>query len=124
VDKEPILIGERIAELRIGKGLTQTELASAVGVSQSSVSQMELGKVSRVDAWIVAKLAQALETTMDYLLAMTDDPSPRRSVQRLAVDEAIRQVLILSPAARDALAEFLRLARLEGQTEPERGCTE
>lgn len=119
LEREPILVGERVAELRRRARMSQMALADVVGVSQASISGFERGRTTQVDAWIVAKMAAALGTTMDYLLALTDDPSPRHGGSRMAVDEAIRQVLLLSPEARDALAEFLRLLQIADRSNGE-----
>lgn len=112
MEREPVLIGDRIRELRIRLRQSQAGLAEHVGISQPTVSELERGVIVNVDAWIVAKLSAALETTMDYLLGLTDDPSPRYGGPRLALDEAVRQVLLLRPEAREALVEFLRLVQI------------
>jgi len=39
-------IGSRIAELRKLKGLSQDDLARTIGISRSSIAQMELGNRS------------------------------------------------------------------------------
>lgn len=38
------LIGKKIKDLRIKKGLTQSELSSMIGISQRSLSGIEIGK--------------------------------------------------------------------------------
>lgn len=116
MEREPVLIGERLEELRRRVGLSQSAVAERVGVTQPTISDLERGVYQNVDAWIVANLAGVLQTTMDYLLGLTNDPSPREG-PRLAVDEVTRQVLLLSPQARDALAEFLRLVQKHGDTD-------
>jgi putative transcriptional regulator len=119
---EPVLIGERIAELRRRVGMTQAALGEMVGVSQATISETENGRNPNVDAWIVARLAAALDTTMDYLLNLTDDPSPRPE-SRLAMGEALRRVLLLPPPARDALVEFLRMIQTAAQSDEQSECT-
>lgn len=111
MEREPVFLGDRLKELREQRGMTQTSLADLAGVSQPTISDLELGKNPRVDAWIVAKLASALHTTMRYLLGLTDNPVPPEDMPRLAVNEAVRRVLLLRPDARDALVEFLRIVQ-------------
>lgn len=65
-------IGRRIYELRKAKGLTQEQLAEAVGVSVPAVSKWETG-ISLPDITMLAPVARLLSTTVDYLLAYTMD---------------------------------------------------
>jgi transcriptional regulator with XRE-family HTH domain len=64
-------IGGRIRELRIQQGRSQKNLADAIGVREPTLSRYETGK--RVQSWeILCSLADAFNTTIDYLLARTD----------------------------------------------------
>lgn len=60
-------VGEQIAVLRKGKGLTQSELGERVGVSFQAVSKWERGE-TLPDITILPDLAKILETTVDYIL--------------------------------------------------------
>lgn len=60
-------IGERIKELRSKKKLTQSELAEQVGLSYIQIGRYEKHK-SRPSADVLQKLADALDTTTDYLM--------------------------------------------------------
>lgn len=62
--------GYRIAQLREKIGLSQTELAVKVGTSQKQISKYENG--AEPGAEKLALLAQALNTTTDYLMGLTD----------------------------------------------------
>lgn len=75
---------DRIRQLRIANGLTQDELALAVGYTdRSSVAKIELGKVD-LSLSKVAAIAQALHTTPKELLfpsnnvSTLDTPTRRR----------------------------------------------
>lgn len=57
-------IGSKLKELRIGKGLKQSELAEASGVSVFTISAIENGKASSL--LILIQLLRALEK-LDYL---------------------------------------------------------
>jgi transcriptional regulator with XRE-family HTH domain len=54
-------IGERIAELREAKLLKQTELAERAGISPSTLSQIESGRVPKPHIGTLRKIARALE---------------------------------------------------------------
>lgn len=66
-------IGDRIRERRKILGLTQKELARKVKVSSQVVSNWERGYTDP-DHDDIARLAEALETSSDYLLNRTDEP--------------------------------------------------
>lgn len=57
-------IGEKIATLRKGKGLTVRQLAEKTGLNQSNISSIENGKYS-AGLDVLNKIAQALDTTID-----------------------------------------------------------
>lgn len=59
-------IGHRIAAARMKAGLSQTELAEAVGVTRGLVGQWESHK-KKPGREIMGKLAKALTVSMDYL---------------------------------------------------------
>ena len=65
-------IGERIKELRVAKKLTQTELAKIVGLSYIQVGRYETQK-SNPSADVLQKLANALDTTADFLMQGSSD---------------------------------------------------
>lgn len=66
--------GKRLRTLRERKGYTQEELADAMGTSQRTVSAWENGQTPNGE--MVAKLARELRTSTDYLLGLTDNPTP------------------------------------------------
>ena len=62
---------ERLKELRAAKGLSQMQLAQAIGVSQSAIAKWELGKTEPTASAIIL-LAAFFDETTDYLLGVTD----------------------------------------------------
>lgn len=63
---------KRIRDLREDKDLTQKQLAEYLNVSQKSYSRYERGERT-IDPEILSKLATFHETTVDYLIELTDD---------------------------------------------------
>lgn len=59
-------IGERILELRKNQNISQTELASSMGVSRQAVSKWESDK-SSPDTVKLIQLAEYLNTEVEYL---------------------------------------------------------
>lgn len=65
------IIAKRIKELRKEKGITQVELAKAIGISQAIVSQYE-NSIYEPTASIIVKLADYFGVCTDYLLGRQD----------------------------------------------------
>lgn len=63
-------LGERIRRLRRGEGMSQVELGRRVGVKAVQISSYERGIYAPRIA-VLGRIAEALETTTDYLLAGT-----------------------------------------------------
>ena len=61
---------------RKAKGLTQTEVAQAIGLTQNGYSYWENGK-AKIDRDQLLKLAALYEVSVDYLLGNTDVPESR-----------------------------------------------
>lgn len=64
---------ERMKEQRKIKKLTQTSLAELVNSSRSSIAQIETDKYTPSYA-MLSLIADALDTTVDYLQGKTDNP--------------------------------------------------
>lgn len=83
VAQDAYVVGYRLAELRDKAGMTQTQLAEAMGVSQARVSAMERGEVASlmvasVRSYITAlggtvRIVASLDDT-DITLRLPDDP--------------------------------------------------
>jgi len=65
-------VGERIKELRTLKKLTQSDLAKEVGLTYIQVGRYETQK-SNPSSDVLQKLANALDTTTDYLMNGSQD---------------------------------------------------
>lgn len=80
--------GQRLKELRIKQGHTQESLAELIGADNRQVWRWESGKYAP-SADMLINLAQALNTTADYLLGLTDDPSPLRGDGLKATEQRV-----------------------------------
>lgn len=71
---------ERIKSYREKSGISQEELASKYGYTKQTVSSWENnGQIPRDS--VLRNLASFFETSTDYLLGLTDDPSPHKIQQ-------------------------------------------
>lgn len=74
-----LVLGRVVASLRERRGMSQAELASAVGMTQSTLSRMERGQ-AQPDAFTFRRLAEALGVTVAELSSYVDR-ALRRSEQ-------------------------------------------
>ncbi len=65
-------ISSILCELREEKGVSQKELAEAIGVSQSTIAKIEVGR-NEATASTIRKLAKYFNISTDYLLELEDD---------------------------------------------------
>jgi SOS-response transcriptional repressor LexA len=89
-------LGKRIREKRKAKGLSGQQLGDVFGISRSSVSDWERG-ATRPDPDKLVRLADALNTTVEYLLGnndvkqsviLTPKADPKRKVTDVNVTDA------------------------------------
>ena len=64
-----------IKALRKSRGYTQIKMQMLTGIDQSDYSKIETGKRGMTFEQC-RRIAAALETCMDYLAGLTDDPRP------------------------------------------------
>ncbi len=59
-------IGDRIKQIRIAAGLSQVSMAQKIGVGQSTLAQMETGRRSVAERYIIL-LASAFNVNADWI---------------------------------------------------------
>ena len=64
----------KLAEVRRKRGMTQAELAKAVGLAQASISTLESGETKPAFETLI-KLARTLGCSLDDLVDLEADPS-------------------------------------------------
>src|SRR5690625_1888165 len=86
-------IGERIRDLREGLGLSQADIAKAVGVKRPTVTGWETGH--RIpDRGFLPSLADVLGTTVDYILSgeLTSDKETKRTIRNHSLHEKLEDL--------------------------------
>jgi transcriptional regulator with XRE-family HTH domain len=76
------VLGERLRQRRKDQQLSQQELAALMQIPQSWISELENGKRPHVEADTVYRFCRALGCTSDYLVGLTDDPTPPKKRPR------------------------------------------
>ncbi len=66
---------ERIRDLRINQGPTQTQIAEVLHIKQNTYSQYEIG-VLNYPLDVVIRLALFYGTSVDYLVGLTNETKP------------------------------------------------
>lgn len=80
--RKEILKFERIRNLRIDHDFTQKQIAEYLNIKQNTYSQYEIG-VLNYPIDILIKLSAFYQTSVDYLLGLTDNPIPYEGSKRL-----------------------------------------
>jgi transcriptional regulator with XRE-family HTH domain len=94
-------IGQRIARIRKGKGLTQIELGEKIGVSQQLVASYEAGNIRLYDE-MVARFSLALGVNSDILLGLKK-PDKNPTGASLRVARRIREIEKLPEPRKKAI---------------------
>lgn len=68
---------KRIRDLREDKDLNQTDIANMLNMSQTGYSKYETGE-NDIPTAILIKLAKFYNVSTDYILELSDDPSPTK----------------------------------------------
>ena len=87
-------IGERVAEIRKERGLTQLELSSKVGIIRRLLGDYELGN-SRIYGEMITRLAVALEVSTDRLLGLEKGDNTTEEIS-LRYTKRIKEIESLS----------------------------
>ncbi len=97
--------GQRLAEIRKSRGITQAELGAAVGVSNRVIAYYELESTQPPGAMLV-DLARVLRVTTDELLGAT--PSRERVRPKIArLMKRLERVSDLPPTDQKAVLKFV-----------------
>ena len=72
-------IGERIRELRKRAKFTQPELAEKIGVHETTLRRWEQDKDKGAGFDMLQKIAEALNTTVGYLMGESDNPESEKT---------------------------------------------
>jgi transcriptional regulator with XRE-family HTH domain len=86
-----LTVGVRIKELRTQKKLNQPELARIIGLTYIQIGRYETGK-SNPSADVLNRLAQALDTTTDFLMKGTEDEEVAAQLSDKELLKQLRQV--------------------------------
>ena len=98
-------VGDRIAELRKQRGLSQGQLASMMGVSRQAISKWENGQTSP-DTLNLIRLAEVLENDVEYIA--TGQVRVDMSEVEPIVHTVVREVERIIPVERVVVKPIIR----------------
>jgi transcriptional regulator with XRE-family HTH domain len=70
--------------------MTQKELGTEAGVHPNTIARLERGRLNDLPGSMVARIAQTLGTSADFLLGITENEEPRESEQWAVAEETVR----------------------------------
>jgi transcriptional regulator with XRE-family HTH domain len=100
------ILAERIQTLRKQAGLTQIELADKIGVSKSQYIRYETKDV-QPPANIMNKLADALSTSVDYLISGDKNEKAKASLKNTELIQRFKEVDTLPEDEQGVLIKIM-----------------
>ena len=81
----------RIKDLREDRDMRQSDLATATGIDQRTISNYETGK-TYPDSYALIKLADFFDVSIDYLVGRTTTDTSTRTKRREIIDDIITKL--------------------------------
>jgi len=106
-------LGQRVAQKRKGIGLTQVELAKALGVAQQTMAHYEGGSL-RIPVALLPPLANSLGTSIEELVGEQKKPGKRGPAPKL--QQKLEELSRLSKPKQKFVMEMIdTVLQQEGQ---------
>lgn len=99
-------LGKRILELRKKKNLSQTDLANAAGISYAQIGRYET-KNTQPPAEVIKKIANALDTTVDYLINGDTDEKAKSALKDNELLQQFKAVEQMNEADRTVIKRLI-----------------
>lgn len=97
-------LSARVAQLRKEQGLTQAQLAEALGTSQQQVASYEVARL-RIPASMLPRLARVLGVTLEALIGEEEKPAKRGPTPKL--QQQLERLSALPKPKQRAVMEVL-----------------
>ena len=104
-------IGDKIYNLRLGKGLSRQQLAESIGVTHQQLQKYEKG-TNRISAGRLVLIATALDQTPEFFYAEFDKdvPAPEENTmhQRMCIEVSRNFMKLRNSEHQNAINSLLR----------------
>lgn len=108
--------GQRIKKAREEMGISQTELATRIGVSKQNMYKYENSIITNIPSDKIEAIANICEITPSYIMGWDDDVLPTEETDDKTIEmtptekETIELYLKLNPIAKEKIDEAVRQA--------------
>jgi transcriptional regulator with XRE-family HTH domain len=112
-----LLVGQRIRQLRKSRHLTQADLASRIGITQSDLSRMESGEY-KVGLDTLFRILQVFELSMSRFFeenALVEAEAEKAEDASREQAELMRDFTELSEDSRREVREFIAFKKAQAQ---------
>ena len=111
-------IAERIRLARKDAGMTLQEIATAIGVTKSTVQRYEQGRIENVKQPVLEAMARALDVNPEWLMDRSDRREPENEIGFDDFTYALhREAQALTEENRNKLLEMARIFRAAQQAD-------
>ena len=100
IDKLLQEIGDRVRQARLAKRMSQMDLAEAVGMSVSFISNIEVGKQSMNIRALIA-ISDVLNVSADWLLRSSTESD-------VTIDEILKELENCTPKEREVILKLVQ----------------
>lgn len=97
---------ERLKQARAKKGVSQSQLAKAIGVHVTNISRYERGE-NRPTSEVMGKLASELDVTADYLMDGSMDEKAKEAISDKELLSQFQRVAKLSNDRKAIVKELI-----------------
>jgi transcriptional regulator with XRE-family HTH domain len=97
-------LGQRIAEARKAQGLTQTDLANRLGISQQTMAHYE-GGVLRIAIATLMSVSKTLNTPVEALLG--EEPKPKKRGPASKLERQVEEIGAMPRGKQKFITEML-----------------
>ena len=104
--------GDRIRNLRLSKGISQTELAKRLNTTKQTISKYEIGIVTNIPSDKVEELARILDTTPEYILGWEIEEKEKSTVKDDGLTKDMQELIArLKELPEDKIQMLLQVAK-------------
>jgi transcriptional regulator with XRE-family HTH domain len=108
-----VALGERMAQFRKARGITQVQIAQALGLTQQTYQSYEVGR-RRLPVSLLPAIARALSVSLEDLFGESDS-SPRKRGPAPKWQKQIEAIAQLPKAKQQFVAQMLDAVLAQAQ---------